>query len=417
MLYYYFYYVACQELRRSSRPDSSTGRAPPTDPSERGRTMQVAVVGAGAWGASVAAEFAARGHSARLVDVRPPGHRLSASSGPTRMWRVVDPMPHRAAMSVAAIRAMEDLQTLDDQPIFRRCGLLWRDDDDELSSLAESLDAVGASFEEVGPAGVAGYFAGLGSTDRGALFQHEAGVLFAPAMLRAHLRRFARAGGTLQLGRRVSQIRSTAGGVEVGLEDGPSLDADVVVIAAGAGTRALAASVDVALPLTTYTEQVVTLERREESGDLPCLFDRTTPDTIGLYGMPADASSFKVGIDRFQAPISPESDDRTAHPQVTREIVDGVVSRTTAISDRIVETAVCTWTGTPDDEWIIDHVVDGVFVACGDNGVGFKYSPLIGRIVADRILGTPSDFDLSRFRIDRQRTDTHEGAPHARRPA
>lgn len=379
--------------------------------------MQVVVVGAGAWGACVAAEFADRGHSVRLVDVHSPGHPLSSSSGPTRMFRVVDPLPHRAAMSVAAIRAMEELQAFSDQPIFDRRGVLWRDDDDRLASLADTLDALGVSYDEVRPGGAAEYFAGLHPTDRGALFQHDAGVLFAPAVLRAHLARCARAGGKVQLGRRARQVRSTATGVTVDLTDGRSLDADVVVVAAGAGTGHLAASAGADLPLTTYTEQVLTLERREPSGGVPCLFDATTPERIGLYGMPAGASSFKAGVDRFQAPISPESSDRTADPLVTREIIEGAVSRTTAVSGRIVDTAVCTWTGTPDGEWIIDQVAAGVFVACGDNGVGFKYSPLIGRVVADRVLGTPSDVDLSRFRVDRRRTDTHEGAPHARRPA
>lgn len=60
---------------------------------------------------------------------------------------------------------------------------------------------------------------------------------------------------------------------------------------------------------------------------------------------------------------------------------------------------------TPDFNPIIDRIDDGLFVAAGFSGHGFKISPAVGRLVADVIVDgesgipqvNPHDFRLSRF--------------------
>jgi glycine/D-amino acid oxidase-like deaminating enzyme len=68
------------------------------------------------------------------------------------------------------------------------------------------------------------------------------------------------------------------------------------------------------------------------------------------------------------------------------------------------------WTGfydtTPDFQFVLDRApgIDGLVVAVGFSGHGFKHSPIIGDLVADLVLGTtPADphLDLGFFALGR----------------
>jgi glycine/D-amino acid oxidase-like deaminating enzyme len=61
---------------------------------------------------------------------------------------------------------------------------------------------------------------------------------------------------------------------------------------------------------------------------------------------------------------------------------------------------------------ILDETpVRGLFVAVGMSGHGFKLSPAVGRLMADRILdGTSALTDLAAFRLDRFAAREHEDA-------
>ena len=63
------------------------------------------------------------------------------------------------------------------------------------------------------------------------------------------------------------------------------------------------------------------------------------------------------------------------------------------------------WAGlydmTPDAHPIVGPVEDGVYAACGFSGHGFMQSPAVGRALAEELLGRPSPFDLSPYRLER----------------
>ena len=65
------------------------------------------------------------------------------------------------------------------------------------------------------------------------------------------------------------------------------------------------------------------------------------------------------------------------------------------------------WTGvydvTPDWNPVLGPLpgIDGLHVAFGFSGHGFKLSPMIGRIVAQAALGQPPDLPLAPYSIER----------------
>jgi sarcosine oxidase len=69
----------------------------------------------------------------------------------------------------------------------------------------------------------------------------------------------------------------------------------------------------------------------------------------------------------------------------------------------VIRSAVCLYTNTPDESFIIDthpespHIV--VVSAC--SGHGFKFAPVMGDIVADLLLEGGTRRDISRFSLQR----------------
>jgi sarcosine oxidase len=63
----------------------------------------------------------------------------------------------------------------------------------------------------------------------------------------------------------------------------------------------------------------------------------------------------------------------------------------------------CLYTNTPDEEFIIDHhpTCDNVVVACGFSGHGFKFSSVVGEILADLTINDETDHPIDRFAADR----------------
>ena len=67
------------------------------------------------------------------------------------------------------------------------------------------------------------------------------------------------------------------------------------------------------------------------------------------------------------------------------------------------EAAVCLYTNTPDEHFVIDHLPEDerVIVASPCSGHGFKFAPAIGEVLADLATGEQPRFDLTPFSLRR----------------
>jgi glycine/D-amino acid oxidase-like deaminating enzyme len=72
-------------------------------------------------------------------------------------------------------------------------------------------------------------------------------------------------------------------------------------------------------------------------------------------------------------------------------------------SARRVETRVCVYNNTPDDDFIIDWhpSVENVLLVTGFSGHGFKFGSLVGRISADLLMTGRTSREIDRFRLGR----------------
>lgn len=365
--------------------------------------MTCAVIGAGAWGLPAAAELARRGHRVTLIDRYGPLNRLSSSSGSTRLWRLADPDPLRVRLAQRGVEAMHRLTERAGTPVFLTRGLLWRDDE-SLPAVASTLDALGVTYTNVAPDGVDRFFPGLRSDGRDALWQPVAGVVLAAASLQAQLRIFQSVSGATLLQCDVARVEQVSSGVRVVLADGATIDADVAVIAAGPGAAPLLSPLGLDLPLHPYLEQVVYFgdpAKPAAADDFPCLFDGPRGDRPGIYAMPSPGAGYKVGLDAPLRDYRADDMDRTPDDGRTAVLRDRVSADMGAVVPTVLDAQVCSWTDSPDGTFVVDRLDGGIVVACGDSGEGFKYSALMGEVLADLAEGCTPDADVARWSLAR----------------
>jgi glycine/D-amino acid oxidase-like deaminating enzyme len=195
-------------------------------------------------------------------------------------------------------------------------------------------------------------------------------------------------------GNRVTGVETTNGPIAAG----------VVVSAQNIWSQELAAWTSVDLPLKLSRHAVVTL-----ACETP--YDRTLPVVKDLasrgkiYFRSYGATQVLVGEGNDGETIAEPSTEQVDVPlDHVAEIGAQLAHRVPAFADAGL---VRSWTGvydvTPDWNPVLGALpgIDGLLVACGFSGHGFKLSPIVGRLLAQAALGQPTDFSLAPYSIAR----------------
>ena len=71
----------------------------------------------------------------------------------------------------------------------------------------------------------------------------------------------------------------------------------------------------------------------------------------------------------------------------------------------MVQTKVCLYDMTENSDFVIDRDPDhrDIVYGYGFSGHGFKFAPLIGKLLAELVLDIDPSFDLSRFSVQKSR--------------
>ena len=183
-----------------------------------------------------------------------------------------------------------------------------------------------------------------------------------------------------------------------------SFESPRLALIAGPWTNSIGQMIDVTLPYVISRHKVITLKlKRPYQPNWPIVKDLTTPDKI--YIRPETGDLALVGTGDHGEPI----DDADAlADQVDLDHVERINSlmahRMPAFTDAAY---VSGWTGpydiTPDYNPVVGPVdgVEGLFVAVGFSGHGFKLAPTIGEALAQTMLGLPARVPIDDYALDR----------------
>ena len=346
--------------------------------------MEVVIVGAGTFGASLAWWLARAGETVTLVDQFEPGDRRASSGGETRLLR----SSHGAdadytAMARRARTLWHELEAEAGETLVLEPGVAWfaHGEDGWDAASARTLAEQGIPVERLEPAEAARLYPSLGIEDLAfVLLEPEAGAVRAQRAVRALAAQAAAHGARVVRGR-----ASAADPRVVALEDGTRLTGDLVVWACGGWLARLFPDL---VSLKVTRQELLFVDGGPAWQGVPAWvdYDRAMYGTGDLDGI-----GFKAALDLDGPPIDPDaelSDEPTTEPAVRAYLRERFPALEHA---RLLEARACRYELSPDSHFLASpHPDHGVaWLLGGGSGHGFKHGPAMAERLATTLAGGP----------------------------
>jgi glycine/D-amino acid oxidase-like deaminating enzyme len=348
--------------------------------------VDILIVGAGTFGASLAWRLARAGEQVTLVDQFEPGDPRASSGGETRLYRCAHgPDTEYTAMARRARTLWRELEDESGEELLIECGMAWfahREDGWEVES-GRTLAAQGIPVERLDGASAAQLYPSFRSDDLAfVLLEPEGGVLRAERSVRAL------AAQAVAHGARILRGRARPDGTGAVLEDSTRLEGDIVVWACGPWLARLFGDL---VPLRVTRQELLFVDGGPDwrKPALPgwCDYDRARYGTADI-----DALGVKAAIDDEGPPIDPDAELPEA-ATTESEVRAYLHERFPALEGApLVGARSCRYELTPDTHFIAaPHPAHpNVWLVGGGSGHGFKHGPpMAERLAAAIAAGTP----------------------------
>jgi sarcosine oxidase len=366
--------------------------------------FDVAVVGMGALGSAAAYHLTRKGARTVAFEQFELGHVRGASHDTSRIIRTSYGAPPYVRLAQSSYRDWAEFEQVSGERVTTITGglvFIPRNGPFAASDFVTSLGEVGVPYELLSPDEVHERWPQFALPDDvETIYTPDSGIVHASRSVAA-LQMHARAQGAVIRDRTpVLRLTPDETGVVVHTDSG-DVHAGKVVLAADAWTNTLLGPLGAEIPLITMQEQVTYFS----PGD-PAAFDRANfpvwiwEDELCFYGFPTYGEpSIKAARDRSDNLMTP--DERTFVP--SPELLDELTSfmgRTIPGSGEALRTVTCQYAITPDRNFVIGPVPQhpDIIVALGA-GHAFKFTPTIGRILAELAVDGETTEDISTFGV------------------
>jgi sarcosine oxidase len=353
------------------------------------------VIGLGGMGSAAAYRLTQRGQRVLGIDQFAPVHNQGSSHGGSRITRqAYFEDPAYVPLLLRAHELWEGIERDSGSEIFNRCGgiMIGRPDSRTVAGSLLSAQKWDIAHELLDAGEIRRRFPTMRpDDDEIALYEGGAGLVSPEASVGAHLHLAARAGAELHYDEKVLSWTADSTGVRVRTSQG-DYTADQLVICPGAWAPQLLAELGVEFTI----ERQVQYWFAPEGGAEPFLPDRhpvyiwENAHGRQFYGFPAHNSpedGVKVAFFRGGDICTPETIDRTVHPEEVTTMADFVRRGMPTLPGKFLRAATCMYTNTVDEHFVISRhpAYEQVVVACGFSGHGFKFVPVVGEVLADLV--------------------------------
>jgi len=364
--------------------------------------MRVIVIGGGAAGSAATEDLARRGHSVTLLERFERAHVHGSSHGSTRIFRVAYREAPYTAWAGASIPLWRQLQERSGQTLLEQSGQIDHGFHGALAEIEANLAAGGWSSERLTAAQAQDRWPGMRFAGD-VLVSPDGGRVFADRTVAALLRLAEEAGAELRFEEPALSIAPDGDGALVTTALG-EYRADVVIVSAGGWLPHLdgLSEFGIRLPSLTATQQYPVHFAIRPGYSFPSWVNHVEGEAsdhrflYGAYGLESPGEGIKVGIDSmdvigdlFHRDLSvPEVAMQTAAAYAEEWLPGADISQGSGVS--------CMFTMTEDSHFVMDRR-GPIVVASPCSGHGFKFTPILGRILAD--LATGADHGVTEWRL------------------
>jgi len=371
-------------------------------------SAEAIIIGAGVMGASLAFHLTRAGmKNVLILDKQGLCGGMTAKSGAlVRMHYTNEP---EARMAFAALRYFQNWPEIVGGACgFTRTGFIMTvtpENADRLRKNVEMLQKVGVNTSVITPQELRELQPWTQVDDLTmAAYEPESGYADPRATATAFMQQALRQGATLREGVAVTAIRTSGGRVSgVDTTDG-QFDAPIVVVMAGPWSDRLLTSVGIDFPLTPQRAQIAFYHRPPPLSKGHMVF---IDGVLGTYFRPHGDGSTLIGVGRWKSEPPPDPD----HYNEMND-PDFIPAAKAKAARRIPELQRAEYTRghagiydvSPDSRAILDRApgIDGLYIAAGFSGTGFKISPAVGACMTELITqGRATFVDITPFRFSR----------------
>jgi sarcosine oxidase len=376
-------------------------------------TFDVAVIGAGVFGAWTAYQLRSSGRRVVLIDAHGAGNSSSSSGDESRIMRMgygADEIYTRSAE-----RSLQLWKTFCDETgasLFHQSGVLWlaHDDDPYPLKTLETLQSLGIGFERLTTTEVSRRYPQFNLNKISwAIIEPESGVLLARRAVQAVVEAAVQAG--------VEYFQDAVAAPISGHELQPLTTVNGRRISAGDFIFACGPWLPKIFPgllrdrIQPSRQEVFYFRTRAgdarfTSTGLPAWIDFKEE----VYGLPdIEGRGAKIAIDRHGPPFDPDSGDRVPSLAGLEEARQRLAERLPALKNAPVnEARVCQYENTSNGDFLIDRHPEfrNVWLVGGGSGHGFKHGPYVGEYVAARIAGDQQGIE-PRFGLETKAREQH----------
>jgi glycine/D-amino acid oxidase-like deaminating enzyme len=365
-------------------------------------TADIVVIGGGCMGTSIAWQLARQG-AGRVVLLEKHGLAYGATGWTGAIVRTHYTHPVLVRMALHSLRVFELFpDVVGGPPVFTNTGfiaLLGPSDVETVRANVAMQRAEGVEAHALTPAALKDLVPYMSLEGVGAAaWEPESGYADGKQTALSFADAARRAGVDLRVGVGGTRLLADEGGLRGVRTDDGVIATRTVIVAAGYRSRDLLATLGIALPLTAIRHDIA-LARR------PAGFERPHPvvsdRVFGCFYRPAGPELTRIGttsphdghpdsvVERHDPPSDSERDRLVGG--YARRFPVGMTVGGAGFS--------CCYDCTPDMQPVLGPVaqVEGLHVAAGFSGHGFKLSPVVGGLIAERVLSgrtTLVDLDL-----------------------
>lgn len=362
-------------------------------------TVEVAVIGAGVHGASVAFHLASRGVKVAVIE------QGAAAGGPTgrssaicRAYYTNHYLARVAKASLDMFRSFGDL-TGGRSCDFHAAGALYLHPESDAPGLKEAasyMNSIGTRVKVLAAASLQDDFPMIDSEGVGiAGWEEEAGYADPTATTVGLLERAVELGASARLYTRVLGLRMRAGsGAHLTLGGGEEMECERLLIAAGPWTGQLAAQVADPLPLSVERHYVATI-RWAAAREMPFVHADIAG---GYYCKPEGVDMYCLGPLTAEAQADPDQEVAGIDPDESHRMAALATRRVPRLKEAVSTGG---WASlydvSPDWMPVIGEIAPGIFVDAGTSGHGFKLAPALGADLAAMVMGGGADAGIRQF--------------------
>jgi sarcosine oxidase len=374
------------------------------------------VIGLGGVGSATLCALARRGVRALGLEQFSIAHDRGSSHGQTRIIRqAYFEHPAYVPLLRRADQLWCELEQQSGQRLFDRVGLIEIGPPDGvvLPGVARSVAEHGLSVESLTATELSERFPGFRVPEgMQAVFEPTAGLLYVERCVAAHVQAAQSAGAVVVTDETVQRIDARPQRLTVHTNKN-TYTAGGVAFCAGAWSPAL---LHAELPLRVVRKHLhwfATSDPRMHVDQGCPVFFYEMPDGY-FYGFPAvDALGVKLAEHTGGQPVTDPGDvDRQPEARDDTRIGEFLRRHLPSVGPTRLQHAVCMYTLTPDEHFVVDRHPhwDHVVLAAGLSGHGFKFTPVLGEILADLSLDQKTRWDIAFLRHDRFTQKTPESS-------